>query len=209
MGKGIIGKKIGMTQIFVENGKIIPVTVIEAGPCKVSQIRTAEKDGYTALQLAFGEVKEAKLTKPENGHLAKNEIAPHRYLREFNFADIADYQVGQEIKVDLFAEGDKVDVVGTSKGKGFTGMTKKGSRRGPTAHGSKYHRRVGSLGAKGPARVFKGRELPGRMGGVRVTVKNLEVVKVDAERNLILVKGAIPGPNRAVVTVSAAVGRGN
>ena len=208
MGKGIIGKKIGMTQIFVEDGKIVPVTVIEAGPCKVSQVRTVEKDGYTALQLAFGEVAEKRLTKPELGHLAKNEIAPHKYLREFDFADIADYQIGQEIKVDLFVAGDKVDVVGTSKGKGFTGMTKRGSRRGPTAHGSKYHRRVGSLGAKGPARVFKGRALPKRIGGVRVTVKNLEVVRVDAERNLLLIKGAIPGPNRSLVTVSEAIGRG-
>ncbi len=208
MGKGIIGKKIGMTQIFVEDGRIIPVTVIEAGPCKVSQIRTEEKDGYVALQLAYGEVAAKRLTKPENGHLAKNDIAPHKYLREFDYDGSSDYQIGQEIKVDLFAEGDIVDVAGTSKGKGFTGMTKRGSRRGPTAHGSKYHRRVGSLGAKGPARVFKGRKLPKRMGTDRVTIKNLEVVKVDLERNLLLVKGAIPGPNRGLVTVSAAVGRG-
>ena len=209
MGKGIIGKKLGMTQIFVADGRVIPVTVIEAGPCKVSQIRTEEKDGYSALQLAFCEVKETRLNKPENGHFVKSGLTPHKYLREFKYEDIADYQIGQEIKADLFAEGDLVDVVGTSKGKGFTGMTKRGARRGPTAHGSKYHRRVGSLGAKGPARVFKGRKLPKRMGSERVTIKNLEIVKVDAERNLLLVKGAIPGPSRSVVTVSCAVGRGN
>lgn len=206
MAKGILGKKIGMTQIFAEDGRVIPVTVIEAGPCKVTQKKTVEKDGYTAIQLAFDEVPERKVNKPLKGHFAKAGLKPHRYIREIRVEDIEAYEVGQEVKADIFAEGEIVDVVGTSKGKGFAGAIKRlGFRRGPAAHGSKYHRRVGSLGAKGPARVFKGRPLPGRLGGDRVTVQNLQVVKVDPERNLLLVKGAVPGARKSYLIIKSAV----
>lgn len=206
MSKGLLGKKVGMTQIFKETGEIVPVTVIEAGPCVVVQKKTVESDGYNAIQLGYGEKREALVNKPLKGHFAKAEQKPLRYLREIQVDSVEEYQVGQEIKADVFEAGEHVDVVGTSKGKGFAGGIKRhGFQRGPMAHGSKYHRRPGSQGAKGPARVFKGRRLPGRMGADRVTVQNLEVVRVDAERNLLLVKGAIPGPKGSLVMINNSV----
>ncbi|MGB9661600.1 MAG: 50S ribosomal protein L3 [Moorellaceae bacterium] len=207
MQKGILGKKLGMTQVFDEAGRVIPVTVIEAGPCVVVQKKTVETDGYNALQVGFEPVvKEHRVNKPLRGHFARAKLKPFRYLRELRLENVEDYQVGQEIKVDIFSPGERVDVTGTSKGKGFAGGIKRhGFQRGPMAHGSKYHRRPGSLGAKGPARVFKGRKLPGRMGGERVTVLNLEVIKSDAERNLLLVKGAVPGPRRGLLIIKNSV----
>lgn len=206
MSKGLLGKKVGMTQIFRETGEIVPVTVIEAGPCVIVQKKTVEADGYNAIQLGFGEKREALANKPLKGHFAKAEQKPLRYLREVRVENVDEYQVGQEIKADLFVTGEHIDVVGTSKGKGFAGGIKRhGFQRGPMAHGSKYHRRPGSLGAKGPARVFKGRKLPGRMGADRVTVQNLEVVRVDADRNLLLVRGAIPGPKGSLVMINDSV----
>ncbi len=204
--KGILGKKIGMTQIYNEEGRIVPVTVVEAGPCYVIQKKTVESDGYNALQLGFGERREALANKPEKGHFAKAGIKPLRYLREFPVDNAEEYQVGQEIKADVFETGEHVDVIGTSKGKGFAGTIKRYNfQRGPMAHGSKSHRRVGSAGAKGPARVFKGTRRPGRMGGTRVTVQNLEVVKVDPERNLLIIKGAVPGPKGSLLMVKSSV----
>ncbi|ACV61239.1 ribosomal protein L3 [Desulfofarcimen acetoxidans DSM 771] len=202
MPKGILGKKVGMTQIFTEDGRALPVTVIEAGPCVVVQKKTPEQDGYAAVQLGFGEKRERLFNKPLKGHFKKYGVTPMRYLKELRVEDIDSYEVGQEIKADLFSKGDKVDVVGISKGKGFAGGIKRHNfHRGPMAHGSKYHRRPGSLGAKGPARVFKGRKLPGHMGVERVTVQNLEIVKVDAERNILAVKGAIPGNKNGLVMI--------
>lgn len=202
MPKGILGKKVGMTQIFTDKGLAIPVTVIEAGPCVVVQKKTPEKDGYNAIQIGFGEKRERLFTKPAKGHFARAGVRPLRFLRELRVEEPEAYQVGQEIKADLFAQGEKVDVVGTTKGQGFAGAIKRhGFSRGPMAHGSKYHRRPGSLGAKGPARVYKGRKLPGHMGVERVTVQNLEVIKVDADRNLLAIKGAIPGPKGGLVLV--------
>ncbi|HHU33410.1 MAG: 50S ribosomal protein L3 [Zhaonellaceae bacterium] len=205
MSKGMLGKKIGMTQIF-DDGRAVPVTVIEAGPCYVVQKKTVDNDGYNAIQVGFVDRKEKHVNKPLQGHFAKAGLKPYQYLVEFRTDNIDDYDLGQEIKVDVFADGELVDVTGTSKGKGFTGGIKRhGFHRGPTKHGSKYHRRPGSLGAKGPARVFKGRKLPGRAGGDTVTIQNLPIVKVDAERNLLLVKGAIPGPNKSLVVIKSAV----
>lgn len=205
MPKGILGRKVGMTQVFTDEGLALPVTVIEAGPCIVTQKKTSEKDGYSAIQLGFGEKRERLFTKPIKGHFAKAGVRPLRFLREFRVDDIDAYQVGQEIKADLFAPGEKVDVVGTSKGRGFAGGIKRhGFHRGPMAHGSKYHRRPGSLGAKGPARVFKGRKLPGHYGVERITVQNLEVVRVDPERNLLAIKGAVPGPRGGLVIIKNA-----
>ncbi|HQD76703.1 MAG TPA: 50S ribosomal protein L3 [Bacillota bacterium] len=202
MPKGILGKKVGMTQIFTGDGLAVPVTVIEAGPCYVVQIKTPEKDGYAAIQIGFGEKRENLFNKPLKGHFKASGVRPLRYLRELRVEDPGAYQLGQEIKADIFAQGERVDVVGTSKGKGFAGGIKRhGFHRGPMAHGSKYHRRPGSLGAKGPARVFKGRRLPGHLGAARVTVQNLEVVRVDGDRNLLAVKGAIPGPKGGLVLV--------
>ncbi|OAT81145.1 50S ribosomal protein L3 [Desulfotomaculum copahuensis] len=202
MPKGIIGKKVGMTQIFTEAGKAVPVTVVEAGPCYVVQKKTAAQDGYAAIQLGFGEKRERLVSKPAKGHFTRAGVKPLRFLREFRVEDPESYQVGQEVKADIFALGEKVDVVGTSKGRGFAGGIKRhGFHRGPMAHGSKYHRRPGSLGAKGPARVFKGRKLPGHYGVERVTVQNLEVVRVDAGRNLLAIKGALPGPRGGLVLV--------
>lgn len=202
MPKGILGKKIGMTQIFTDKGIAIPVTVIEAGPCIVVQTKTPVKDGYSAIQIGFGDKRERLFSKPLKGQFSKAGVRPLRYLRELRVEDPEAFQVGQEIKADIFAQGDKVDVVGTTKGKGFAGGIKRhGFHRGPMAHGSKYHRRPGSLGAKGPARVFKGRKLPGHLGAERVTVQNLEVIKVDADRNLLAVKGAVPGPKGGLVLV--------
>lgn len=205
MSKAILGKKIGMTQIFAD-GKAVPVTVVQAGPCFVVQKKTVENDGYNAIQVGFMDRKEKHINKPLQGHFAKAGLKPYQYLVEFKTDKVDEFTVGQEIKADIFADGDMIDAAGTSKGKGFAGGIKRhGFHRGPTKHGSKYHRRPGSLGAKGPARVFKGRKLPGRMGGDKVTVQNLSVVKVDAERNLLLVKGAIPGPNKSLVVIKSAV----
>ncbi len=204
--KAILGKKIGMTQMFSPEGKAVPVTVIEAGPCVVVQTKTTDNDGYEAIQVGFDEIKEIRANKPQKGHFAKANVKPMRYLREFRVENAAEYQLGQELKADVFAVGDAVDVTGTSKGKGFQGPIKRhGQSRGPMAHGSKYHRRTGSLGAMGNNRVFIGHKLPGRMGGDKVTVQNLEVIKVDAERNLILVKGAIPGAKKSLVTIKSSV----
>lgn len=204
--KGILGRKLGMMQVFDEAGEAIPVTVIEAGPCPVVEKKTVETHGYNAVQLGFGDQKPGRLNKPLAGHLAKNKIRPVRYLREIRVDDPGAYQVGQEIRVDIFQPGELVDVTGTSKGRGFAGGIKRhGFQRGPMHHGSKYHRRPGSLGAKGPARVFKGRKLPGRAGGERVTVQNLKVVRVDPEHNLLLVKGSVPGIRNSLLIIRQAV----
>lgn len=204
--KGIMGIKIGMTQIFDENGKAIPVTVVEAGPCTVLQKKKEETDGYNAIQVGFYNLKEKKANKPLKGHFKKANVKPLRYIREFRVSDVDAYEIGQELTAAVFEPGDVVDVVGTSKGKGFAGGVKRHNfARGSMGHGSKYHRRPGSLGAKGPARVFKGRKLPGRLGGTRVTVQGLKVVKVYPERNLILIKGAIPGPKRGLVMIKDSV----
>ncbi|HHU61282.1 MAG: 50S ribosomal protein L3 [Bacillota bacterium] len=209
MAKGILGKKLGMTQIFSEEGLLIPVTVIEAGPCTVVQKKTMEKDNYLAVQLGFGDRRERLFNKPEKGHFAKANVKPHRYLREITFSvndDFAKLNVGDSVDVNIFAEGEKVDVSGISKGKGFQGSIKRHNQaRGPMTHGSHYHRGVGALNAVDPARVFKGRKLPGRMGGERVTTQNLEIVKVDTDRNLLLVKGSVPGVKGSLVIVRNAV----
>ena len=206
MSKGILGKKIGMTQVFTTEGRVVPVTVVEAGPCPVVQKKTVATDGYNAIQVGFSMLRESLSNKPRKGHFQKASLKPMRYVREFKVADVENYEVGQEVTVDLFAVGDKLDVVGTSKGKGFAGMIKRhNGSRGPMAHGSKYHRRTGSLGAKGPARVFRGRELPGRMGGERVTVQNLEVIRIDVDKNLILIKGAVPGANKSLLILKPSV----
>ncbi|KXG08732.1 50S ribosomal protein L3 [Anoxybacillus rupiensis] len=206
MTKGILGRKIGMTQVFAENGDLIPVTVIEATPNVVLQKKTVENDGYEAIQLGFEDKREKLANKPEKGHVAKANTAPKRFIREIRGANAAEYEVGQEVKVDIFAEGDMIDVTGVSKGKGFQGAIKRhGQSRGPMAHGSRYHRRPGSMGPIAPNRVFKSKELPGRMGGERVTVQNLKIVKVDVERNLLLVKGNVPGPNKGLVVIKSAV----
>ncbi|WP_107839054.1 50S ribosomal protein L3 [Metasolibacillus meyeri] len=206
MAKGILGRKIGMTQVFAENGDLIPVTVIEATPNVVLQKKTVETDGYEAIQVGF-EDKRVKLSnKPEQGHVAKANTAPKRFIREFRNTNVAEYEVGQEVKVEIFAEGDVIDVTGVSKGKGFQGVIKRhGQSRGPMAHGSRYHRRPGSMGPVAPNRVFKQKKLPGQMGGHVVTIQNLEIVKVDAERNLLLVKGNVPGSKKALVTVKTAI----
>ena len=204
--KGILGKKIGMTQIFTEHGEVIPVTVVEAGPVVVTQIKTTENDGYTAIQVGFQDAKEKSLNKPQKGHLAAaNTLKKH--LKEFRVDSVEEYTVGQEIKADLFAAGELIDVTGISKGKGFQGPIKRhGQSRGPETHGSRYHRRPGSMGACSyPGRVFKNKKLAGHMGSVKVTVQNLEVVRVDADKNFILVKGVIPGAKGSVVTIKEAV----
>jgi large subunit ribosomal protein L3 len=206
MTKGILGRKIGMTQVFAENGDLIPVTVIEATPNVVLQKKTIEKDGYEAIQLGFEDLSEKQANKPQIGHAAKANTAPKRFIREIRGANIDEYEVGQEVKVDIFSEGDIVDVTGISKGKGFQGAIKRhGQSRGPMAHGSRYHRRPGSMGPIAPNRVFKSKELPGRMGGQRVTIQNLKIVKVDPERNLLLIKGNVPGPRKGLVIVKSAV----
>lgn len=204
--KAIMGIKVGMTQIYNEEGKAIPVTVVEAGPCTVLQKKKVETDGYNAIQVGFYNLKEKLANKPIKGHFKKANVKPLRYIREFRVDNVDDYEIGQEINVGIFEEGDIVDITGTSKGKGFAGGVKRHNfARGSMGHGSKYHRRPGSLGAKGPARVFKGRKLPGRLGGERVTVQCLKVVKVYSDRNLILVKGAIPGPKRGLVIIKNSV----
>lgn len=207
MKKALIGKKVGMTQIFDEEGKVIPVTVIEATPCTVTQIKTVEQDGYQAVQLGFGDVKEKKLNKPELGHLSKNKLAPKKYLREFRLDSIEGMKVGDELKADVFAAGDKVDIQGTSKGKGFQGVIKRhGQSRGPMGHGSMYHRRPGSMGPTStPGRVFPGKNLPGHMGVETVTIQNLEVVKVDLDKNVILVKGSVPGTKGSILKIKSSV----
>ena len=204
MKKAILAKKIGMTQIFnQETGEMIPVTVLEAGPCTVTQVKTVENDGYSAIQVGFGEIREKLVNKPLKGQFAKAGVSVKRVLREFRIEGAEEYTVGSEIKADVFEVGEKVDVSGTSKGKGYQGTIHRyGFHRGPMEHGSKYHRHAGSLGASSdPARVFKGKNLPGHMGSVHVTVQNLEVVRADAERNLLLIKGSVPGPKKAVVTI--------
>ncbi|WP_010290417.1 50S ribosomal protein L3 [Kurthia massiliensis] len=206
MTKGILGRKIGMTQVFAENGDLIPVTVIEATPNVVLQKKTVDTDGYEAIQIGFEDKREKLSNKPEKGHVAKANTAPKRFIREIRDADLADYEIGQEVKVEIFAEGDVVDVTGVTKGKGFQGVIKRhGQSRGPMAHGSRYHRRPGSMGPVAPNRVFKQKNLPGQMGGNVVTIQNLEIVKVDAERNLLLVKGNVPGSKKALVTVKSAI----
>lgn len=206
MPKGILGKKIGMTQIFDESGVAIPVTVIEAGPCQVVQQKTEKSDGYAALQLSFGATADHRVSKPVKGHFAKANLKPGRWVREVRCAPEDLKEVGSVVTADVFQPGDAVDVVGTSKGKGFSGVIKRWNfNRGPMSHGSMYHRRTGSLGATDPARVFKNRRMPGRMGHARVTVQNLKVVKVDSEQNLILVRGAVPGANGSLVIIKESV----
>ena len=207
MKKALIGKKVGMTQIFDENGVVIPVTVIEAGPCVVAQVKTLEKDGYEAIQLGFGEVKEKKVNKPEKGHFTKANIKPLKHLREFKLDSIEGIKVGDELKADIFAVGDKIDVQGTSKGKGFQGVIKRhGQSRGPMGHGSMYHRRPGSMGSTStPGRVYKGKNLPGHMGVETVTVQNLEIVKVDIDKNVLLIKGSVPGNKGAILKIRDSV----
>ena len=207
MEKAIIGKKVGMTQVFDEKGVVIPVTVIEAGPCTVVQVKTVEKDGYDAVQLGYGAVKEYKVNKPMKGHFSKGNVTPTKHLREFRVEDTAAVKVGEEVKADVFAQGDLVDIQGTTKGKGFQGVIKRhGQSRGPMGHGSMYHSRPGSMGPTStPGRVFKGKKLPGHMGVETVTIQNLEVVRVDLDKNAILVKGSIPGNKGSIVKIRSAV----
>lgn len=208
MKKFILGKKVGMTQIFDEEGLLVPVTVIEVGPMTVVQKKNPDTDGYSAIKVGFGDVLEKRLNKPQKGVFTKLKISPKKYMREFRVENTEQFEVGQEIKIaEMFQSGDRVDVTGTSKGKGFAGAIKRhGFRRGKETHGSKYHRRVGSLGANSdPSRVFKGRKLPGHMGVNRVTVQNLDVVRVDSERNLLLVKGAVPGAKGGLLMIKETV----
>jgi len=202
MVKAIIGKKVGMTQIFDENGKVVPVTVIEAGPCVVVQKKTGDRDGYEAVQLGFQDVKERKLTKPELGHIKKAGVAAKKHLKEFRLDDCSALNVGDELKADVFAQGDKVDVTGISRGKGFAGVVKRhGAGRTPTSHGGgPVHRHAGSMGSgTDPSRIFKGKMGAGHMGAVQVTIQNIAVAKVDPELNMIALRGAIPGPNGGIV----------
>lgn len=205
--KRILGKKIGMTQIFEEDGRLIPVTVVEAGPLKVVQLKNEDNDGYNSIQIGYVDVKESKLNKPLKGHFDKAQVEYKRYVREFRVENANEYEVGQEIKADIFEIGDKIDVIGVSKGKGTQGPIKRhGYGRGPMTHGSKYHRSGGARSAaSSPGRVFKGRKGGGRMGNARVTVQNLEVVRVDADKNLLLIKGAVPGPKGGLLTIKESV----
>lgn len=207
MKKAILATKVGMTQIFDENGALIPVTVLQAGPCVVTQVKTVENDGYSAVQVGFTDKREKLVNKPVKGHFDKAGVSYKRYVREFKFENADEYSVADEIKADVFAAGDKIDASAISKGKGFQGAIKRhGQSRGPMAHGSKYHRHAGSNGAcSSPSKVFKGKKMAGHMGHKKVTIQNLEVVRVDAENNLLLVKGAVPGPRKALVTVKEAV----
>lgn len=227
MKKAILGIKVGMTQIFGEDGTLIPVTVLQAGPCYVTQIKTVENEGYNAVQVGFIDKKEKIITKDANGkkeirnrhgvnkaekgHFAKAGVSSKRYVREFKFENATDYKLADEIKADIFSVGDKVDAIAISKGKGFQGTIKRlGQHRGPMTHGSKFHRHQGSNGAcSSPSRVFKGKGMPGHMGHVRVTVQNLEIVRVDAENNLLLVKGSVPGPKKSLITIREAVKAAN
>lgn len=206
MKKAILGKKIGMTQLFDQEGNVVPVTVIQAGPCPVIQKKAVATDGYNAIQVGFQAQKEQRLNKPERGHFKRANVAPTRYLMESRLDNIDEYQVGQEVRVDIFEAGEHIDVTGISKGKGTAGSIKRhNQRRGPMSHGSHYHRGPGSLGAVDPAKVFKGRALPGRMGDERITVQNLEVVQVNKERNLLLVKGSMPGIRGSLLRIKDSV----
>lgn len=207
MKKAILGKKLGMTQIFDETGKVVPVTVIEAGPCVVTQKKTVETDGYNAIQVGFGEIREKLVNKPLQGHFKKADVSVKRHVKEFRLDDISGYNVGDELKADVFSAGDKVDVTGRSKGKGFMGVIRRWhSTRGPETHGSKFHRAVGSMGASSyPSRTFKNKKMPGHMGYVKSTVQNLEVARVDLDRNVILIKGAVPGPKKGLVIIKNSV----
>ena len=204
--KGILGRKIGMTQVFTESGKLIPVTVVSVEPNIVTQIKTVENDGYEAIQLGFDTKREKLATKASAGHTAKAQTTPKRFFREIKGVDINEYTVGQEIKADIFTAGEVIDVTGTTKGKGFQGVIKRhGQSRGPMGHGSHYHRRPGSMGTMRPMRVFKGKALPGHMGTLTVTIQNLEVVAVDTANNVILIKGNVPGPKQGLVIIKSAV----
>jgi len=205
--KAIVAKKLGMTQVFAENGALVPVTVLDVSPNVVVQVKTNENDGYEAIQVGYGELKEKQMTKPVGGHFKKANVMPKKFLREFRFENAAEYSVGNEIKADIFAVGDRVDVSGVSKGKGYQGAIKRhGFHRGPMTHGSKYHRHAGGMSAgTSPGKVKKGRKLPGHMGNVKVTVQNLTVVRADAEKNILLVKGPVPGPKGTVVIVKESV----
>ena len=207
MTKGILGTKVGMTQFFTENGELIPVTVVEAQPNVVLQVKSNETDGYESVQLGFQDKREVLATKPHKGHVAKANATPKRFIREFRDVELGEYEVGQEITVETFAVGDIVDVTGTSKGKGFQGVIKRhGQSRGPMAHGSRFHRRPGSMGmASDASKVFKGKKLPGQTGGDRVTIQNLEIVSVDVENNVILIKGNVPGAKKSLVEVKQAI----
>ncbi len=207
MKKAILATKVGMTQIFNEDGILTPVTVLQAGPCVVTQVKTEENDGYSAVQVGYQDIREKLVNKPKKGVFDKAEVPVKRYLREFRFEDASSYEVKQEIKADIFAAGDHIDATAVSKGKGFQGAIKRhGQSRGPMAHGSKYHRHAGSNGScSDPSKVFKGKHMAGHMGSVRITVQNLEIVKVDAENNLLLVKGSVPGPKKSLVTVKESV----
>ena len=207
MKKAILATKVGMTQIFDENGALVPVTVLQAGPCVVTQVKTVENDGYAAVQIGFGDIREKLVNQPETGVFKKAGVPVKRFVKEFAFENAEEYAVAQEIKADIFAAGDKVDASAVSKGKGYQGPIKRhGQHRGPMAHGSKYHRHAGSNGTSSdPSRVFPGKKMPGQMGHVQVTVQNLEVVRVDADKNLILVKGAVPGPKKSLVTLKESV----
>ncbi|MDO4454815.1 MAG: 50S ribosomal protein L3 [Eubacteriales bacterium] len=210
MKKAILATKVGMTQIFNENGVLTPVTVLQAGPCVVTQVKTVENDGYSAVQVGFVDKREKLVNKPMKGHFGKAGVSYKRYVREFKFENAEEYALAQEIKADIFAAGDKIDATAISKGKGFQGAIKRhGQSRGPMAHGSKFHRHAGSNGAASdPSRVFKGKKMPGQMGAKQITIQNLEIVKVDAENNLILVKGAVPGPKKSLVTIKETVKSG-
>lgn len=206
MPKGLLGRKLGMTQVFDERGHVVPVTVVRAGPCVVVCRRTKEKDGYTAVQLGFEEIPERRVTKPRLGHFTRAKVSPTRVLREFRVSDGDALEVGQKLGADVFKPGDTVNVTGTSKGKGFAGGVRRhGFKRGPMAHGSKYHRAPGSLASRDAARVFKGRRMPGHLGAVRVTVRGIKVVRVDPEKNLLILKGAVPGPRGGLLAISEAV----
>ena len=207
MKKAIMGKKLGMTQIFDENRRVVPVTVVEAGPCVVIQKKTIENDGYNAIKVGFGDIREKLVNKPMKGQFAKAGVSLKRTVKEFRLEDISAYEVGQQFLADIFAAGDKIDVSGISKGKGFQGVIKRwNASRGPMSHGSKFHRAVGSMGASSdPSRTFKNKHMPGHMGNVNTTVLNLEVVKVMPEKNIILIKGGIPGPNKGTVVIRNAV----
>ena len=207
MKKAILATKVGMTQVFTEDGALIPVTVLQAGPCVVTQVKTVENDGYAAVQVGFADIREKLVNKPVKGQFDKAGVSYKRYIREFKFENAADYKVADEIKADIFAAGDKVDATAISKGKGFQGAIKRhGQHRGPMAHGSKFHRHAGSNGAASdPSKVFKGKKMPGQMGNKKITIQNLEVVRVDAENNILLVKGAVPGPKKCLVTIKETV----
>ena len=207
MKKAILATEVGMTQIFNEDGTVIPVTVLQAGPCVVTQVKTQENDGYSAVQVGFGDKREKLVNKPMKGQFDKAGVSYKRFLKEFKFEDAESYELGQEIKADIFAAGDKIDATAISKGKGFQGAIKRHNQsRGPMAHGSKYHRHAGSNGAcSDPSKVFKGKKMPGHMGHKRITIQNLEVVRVDAENNLLLVKGSVPGPKKSLVTIKETV----